>query len=35
VSELITAVVLIAVIFIIGLTIGYLVAVLSGRRDKP
>lgn len=34
-SELITAVVLIAVIFIIGLTAGYLVAVLSGRKGRP
>jgi hypothetical protein len=34
-SELITAVVLIAVIFVIGLTAGYLVAVLCGRKGRP
>lgn len=34
-SELITAVVLIAVIFVLGLTTGYLVAVLSGRKGRP
>jgi len=35
VSALITAVVLITVIFIIGLTAGYLVAVLCGRKGRP
>ena len=31
-SEVITAVVLIAVIFLLGLTFGYLVALFTGRR---
>ena len=35
VSELITAIVLIAVIFVFGLTAGYLVAVLCGRKGRP
>jgi flagellin-like protein len=35
VSELITAIVLIAVIFVIGVAAGYLVAVLSGRKGRP
>jgi hypothetical protein len=34
-SELITALILITVIFVIGLTSGYLVAVLSGRKGRP
>ena len=34
-SALITAAVLITVIFIIGLTAGYLVAVLCGRKGRP
>ena len=34
-SELITAVILIAVIFAIGLVAGYLVAVLAGRKGRP
>jgi hypothetical protein len=32
VGDVITAVVLIAVIFVLGLTVGYLVALLTGRR---
>jgi flagellin-like protein len=35
VSEVITAIILIAVIFLLGLTLGYLVALLSGRRGRP
>lgn len=31
-SEVITAVVLIAVIFVLGLALGYLVALFTGRR---
>jgi flagellin-like protein len=33
-SEVITAIVLIAVIFILGITFGYLVALFSGRKGR-
>jgi hypothetical protein len=32
VSQVITAIVLIAVIFVLGLTLGYLMALFTGRR---